>query len=269
MKMPAISQLENIYHRGQEKIWNGREVLTQLVEKHGGVEGLPLEKKYALQNIFAVILEGEDAAWKISLQLAESVSSVEARMAATSQAHDEARHFYVMRDYLALTDYEPRPVPRPVRQALDMVLNTKNLPKKLLGMQLMVEPVALTIFQEVRRTSPEPILAELLEYFERDEARHVAFGVYHLPDVVKNMSVPDLISLIMWQMRVFMLELHGLKELKGDFEALDLDPIALFELAERKQLDALQDFVAELGLSRKVWEPIRYFIRWQKNRILT
>ena len=93
MKMPAISQLENIYHRGQEKIWNGREVLTQLVEKHGGVEGLPLEKKYALQNIFAVILEGEDAAWKISLQLAESVSSVEARMAATSQAHDEARHF--------------------------------------------------------------------------------------------------------------------------------------------------------------------------------
>ncbi len=268
MKRSPEMTLENIYHRGQEKIWDGREVLAQLVKKYGGVEALPAGKKRALQNIFAVILEGEEAAWRVSLQLAESVGSFEARMAATSQAHDEARHFYVMRDYLALTDYEPRPVPRPVRQALDMVMSTKNLPKKLLGMQLMVEPVALTIFQEVRRISPEPILAELLEYFERDEARHVAFGVYHLPDVVKNMSIPDLISLIMWQMRVFMLELHGLKELKVDFETLELDPIALFELAERKQLDALQDFVGELGLSRSVWEPIRYFIRWQKDRIL-
>ena len=268
-KKSATSTLENIYHRGQEKIWDGREVLSQLVEKHGGIEDLPVKKKRSLQNIFAVILEGEDAAWKISLQLAGSVGSIEARMAATSQAHDEARHFYVMRDYLALTDYEPRPVPRPVRQALDMVLNTKNLPKKLLGMQLMVEPVALTIFQEVRRAAPEPILAELLEYFERDEARHVAFGVYHLPEVVKDMSIPNLVSLITWQMRVFMLELHGLKELKEDFEALGLDPVVLFELAERKQLDALQDFAVELGLSRKVWEPIRYFIRWQKNRILT
>jgi hypothetical protein len=129
--------------------------------------------------------------------------------------------------------------------------------------------VALTIFQEVRRTAPEPILAELLEYFERDEARHVAFGVYHLPTVVKDIALPELVSLIAWQMRVFMLELHGLKELKGDFETLGLDPIELFELAERKQLDALQDFVIELGLSRGVWEPIRYFIRWQKNRILT
>jgi hypothetical protein len=65
-----------------------------------------------------------------------------------------------------------------------------------------------------------------------------------------------------------MLELHGLRELKDDFEALGLDLIELFELAEKKQLDALQDFVVELGLSRNVWEPIRYFIRWQKSRIL-
>jgi hypothetical protein len=260
--------LENIYHKGQEKIWDGRDVLRRLVEKHGGVDDLPANKKYALQNIFAVILAGESAAWKISLQLAERVESIEARMAATGQAHDEARHFYVMRDYLKLTDYEPRPIPCSVRQALNMVISTKSLPKKLLGMQLMVEPVALTIFQEVRRTSPEPILAELLEYFERDEARHVAFGVYYLPTVVKDMSFAELTSLITWQLRVFMLELHGLKELKSDFEALGLDPIALFELAERKQLDALQDFVVELGLSPKVWEPIRYFIRWQKNRVL-
>ena len=123
--------LESIYHRGQEKIWDGRSVLKELVEKHGGLGELDTQKKHALQNIFAVILEGENAAWKISLQLAEMLQGVEARMAATSQAHDEARHFYVMRDYLQLTDYVHRPIPVPVRRALDMILSTNNLSKKL------------------------------------------------------------------------------------------------------------------------------------------
>ena len=162
---------------------------------------------------------------------------------ATSQAHDESRHFYVMRDYLQLTDYTPRPIPEPVKTALSMVMDTESLPKKLLGMQLMVEPVALTIFQEVRRVAAEPVLVDLLEYFERDEARHVALGVHHLPDVVKDMKMVELVSLISWQLRVFMLELRGLKELKSDFEALGLNVEDVFELAENKQLNALQEFV--------------------------
>jgi hypothetical protein len=268
MKNKSEHTLENIYHRSQERIWDGREVLADLLEKHGGVGQVEPHKARALQRIFTVILEGENAAWKISLQLADRLDSVEARLAATSQAHDEARHFYVMRDYLALTGYRSTPVPRPVKQALDMVINTQSLPKKLLGMQLMVEPVALTIFQEIRRVSPEPVLAELLVYFERDEARHVALGVHHLPTVVKDMGLVEIMSLISWQLRIFMLELQGLRELRSDFEALDLNIEDVFALAEKKQLSALQDFVAELGLSRKVWEPIRQFIRYQKGRIL-
>ena len=260
--------LENIYHRGQEKIWDGREVLKELLEKHGGLGEVAPEKAQALQNIFSVILEGENAAWKISLQLADKLDSIEAKLAATSQAHDESRHFYVMRDYLKLTDYEPRPIPLAVRQALDMVMVTDSLPKKLLGMQLMVEPVALTIFQEIRRVAPEPVLTDLLEYFERDEARHVALGVNHLPSVVKDMGVVQIISLISWQLRIFMLELQGLRELRSDFEKLGLNIEDVFELAEKKQINALQEFVSGMGLSPKVWEPIRYFVRYQKGKML-
>ena len=268
MKTRSAEALENIYHRSQEKIWDGRAVLAELLEKHGGIGKLEYRQAQALQNIFAVILEGEDAAWKISLQLAARLESIEARMAATSQAHDEARHFYVMRDYLKLTDYTPRPIPKAVERALTMVMRTNSIPKKLLGMQLMVEPVALTIFHEVSRVSPEPVLTDLLSYFERDEARHVALGVHHLPDVVKDMNPIHIVSLITWQLRIFMLELQGLKELRPDFEALGLNIEDVFELAENKQLSALQAFVAELGLSPKVWEPIRYFIRYQKGRLL-
>ena len=260
--------LEGIYHRAQEKIWDGREILNGLLREYG-IPRLQPDKEQALQNIFAVILEGELAAWKISLQLAEKVEDVGARMAATSQAHDEARHFYVMRDYLKLINYDDRPVPRSVSQALEMVLSTDSLAKKLLGMQLMVEPVALTIFQEVRRTSPEPVLSELLGYFERDEARHVALGVYHLPDAVKDLGPLALTSLVAWQMKLFMLELHGLRELKSDFQTLGLDIENVFLLAEKKQLTALEDFVEELGVSRSIWRPIQYFIRFQKKRILS
>ena len=66
--------LEGIYHRGQEKIWDGRQVLQELLDKHNGICELAPAQEQALQNIFAVILHGENAAWKISLQLAEQVA---------------------------------------------------------------------------------------------------------------------------------------------------------------------------------------------------
>ena len=139
--------LTGIYHRGQEKIWDGRKILSELVQEHGSPNNMSPETSAALGRIFTMILKGEDAAWKISLQLAAMVDSMPARMAATSQAHDEARHFYVLRDYLCLFDHKNYILPETVSNALSMVINTENLSKKLLGMQLMVEPVALTIFQ--------------------------------------------------------------------------------------------------------------------------
>src|SRR5438874_2661097 len=83
-------RVENIYHRGQDLAWNGREVLAKLVEKHGGVR-LPPATRAALGAVFGPILWGELAAWKISAQLADRLEPLEAKMAATSQAHDEAR----------------------------------------------------------------------------------------------------------------------------------------------------------------------------------
>src|SRR6185436_1546667 len=63
-------KLENIYHAGQDKIWDGREVLNALFEKHGGVK-MPLEAQRALSKVFSALMWGELAAWKISAQLAD------------------------------------------------------------------------------------------------------------------------------------------------------------------------------------------------------
>src|SRR5688500_16164646 len=86
-------KLANLYHRGQELAWDGRATLDDLLKKHGGIQ-LDPSMRQPLGVIFGVIMWGELAAWKISLQLADKIPELEPKMAATSQAHDEARHFY-------------------------------------------------------------------------------------------------------------------------------------------------------------------------------
>ena len=260
--------LEGIYHKGQEKIWDGREILTSLIKKHGGLRFKDQFVRRSVCRIFKMILKGEEAAWKISLQLGAMLDNIPARMAATSQAHDEARHFYVMRDYLSMCDCGTIGLPESVSKFLNTVTNTDDLVKKMLGMQLMVEPVALTIFQEIRKINIEPILSELLVYYERDEARHVALGVQHLPVIMKDMSKIKLISLLAWQFRLFMLELEGLNDMRYDFENVGLSPDKLFEYAEKRQLDALEKIATELGWNQSVWKPLQSVLRYQKERIL-
>jgi len=264
----ASEILENIYHKGQDKIWDGRVVLETLIIQHGGVASLDDKISQSLERILSMILRGEKAAWKISLQLAQEISDIEAKLAATSQAHDESRHFYVLRDYLLQRGPINNDLPRSITAALEMVENTGSLGKKLLGMQLMVEPIALTIFQEIRRLDIDPVLSDLLPYFERDEARHVALGVQYLPTVIKAMNPLQISALIAWQFRLFMLELSGLKEMRNDLEIVGLDPEKVFSLAESKQLSALEQFTDELGITSLVWSPLRQLIRIRKDMIL-
>ena len=88
-----LVKCQSIYHRGQELAWDGRDLLGELIAKHGGVHIADPEKAAALSRIFNIILWGELAAWRISAQLADRLVPLEAKMAATSQAFDEARHF--------------------------------------------------------------------------------------------------------------------------------------------------------------------------------
>jgi hypothetical protein len=261
--------LEGVYHKGQKQVWNGKEVLQSLILKHGGIKELNPQQKQAVKNIFSIILHGELAAWKISAQLAAELDNIEAKMAATSQVHDEARHFYVMRDYLScsnLDDISPK-LPASIETTLEMVSSTDNLAKKLLGMQLMIEPVALTIFQKVREVNVEPVLSDLLVYFEKDEARHVALGVNYLPIILNEMSAPDILSLLLWQIRLFKLEVNGLIELQDDFRCLGIDPEQAFALAEKKQLDALKLLSEKIKIGNWIWKPAKIFAESYKRRV--
>jgi len=242
-----FAKCERIYHKSQEIAWDGKTILPMLMEKHGGIN-LDPEKAEAVKRIFGIILWGEMAAWKISAQLADRLEPMEAKMAATSQAFDEARHFYVMYDYLKHLDYMPERMDRAPQALLDLTLQTKSTVHKLLGMQLMIEPLALTIFQTVRECNAEPVLSELLKYYERDEARHVGLGMQYLPTLMKGMSKRELSNMLTFQCRLLFWALFENKLLEEDFKTLGVDTREVLERGRRKQLAALHEVWAALGL---------------------
>jgi hypothetical protein len=71
---------------------------------------------------------------------------------------------------------------------LDDIINDSRWDMTYLGMQVMVEGLALAAFGFLHQTTGEPLLKQLLRYVMSDEARHVAFGVLSLKEVYDGMS---------------------------------------------------------------------------------
>jgi hypothetical protein len=229
-------RMENIYHVGQAKIWDGRDVLAQAIAKHGKPDLAP-EKRRALARVFGMIMWGELAAWKISAQLADRLVPLEAKLAAASQVHDEARHFYVMHDYLETLGEKPAKLEFWAQRVLQRTLGTKNLLKKLIGMQLTVETVAFVAFQRVREIEVEPVLSELMTFYERDEARHIGLGIQLVPQMVAKLSMPGAVSLAAFQLDLLVATLFSLKTIERDLIEIGVDPRSMLGMAFRKQAD--------------------------------
>jgi hypothetical protein len=229
-------RMESIYHLGQAKIWDGREVLRDLIAKHGKPSMGETERK-ALGRIFSIIMWGELAAWRVSAQLSDKLVELEPKMAATSQTHDEARHFYVMHDYLEALEQPTPPMDFWSRRVVEMTLRTPDLTKKLLGMQLTVEVIALTLFQHVRELRVEPVLADLLVYYERDEARHVGLGTQLVPELVAKMSLPAKIDLALFQLDLLASTIFSLKAMEKDLATIGVDVREILAIGFRKQME--------------------------------
>ncbi len=215
-------RLERLYHIGHRQAWDGKQVLADLIKKHGGIR-LDPAKKQSLAEIFSTILWGELAAWSISADLALQLEDTEAKMAATSQVFDEARHFYTMRDYLLELGCEVPKLDGYTHTVLATLLDTRRLVDKLLGMQLIVESVAVTLFKTVAMARVEPVLSDLMPYFERDEARHVGLGVLYLPKLLAKLGPLEGARLKVMQLKIITLIAWGTHLKRPHFAALGID----------------------------------------------
>ncbi len=132
-------------------------------------------------------MHGEQGALLATAQLVDSVDNIDAKLYAASQVVDEARHVDVYNRYVHSKIGFSYPINPHLRTLLDLILKDSRWDMKFLGMQIMVEGLALAAFGMIRTNTEEPLLKALTSYVMGDEARHVAFGILSLRDYYREM----------------------------------------------------------------------------------
>jgi hypothetical protein len=132
-------------------------------------------------------LHGEQGALLAASQLVLAVPDTDSKFYASTQVVDESRHVEVYARYLHDKVGAAYPISPHLKRLLDLILTDHRWDMKLLGMQIMVEGLALASFGMMRQLVQEPLLQKLLHYVMLDEARHVAYGVLALRDHYADM----------------------------------------------------------------------------------
>lgn len=137
-------------------------------------------------------LHGEQGALLCTSRIVETVPWIDAKYYAATQVMDEARHVEVFSKYLNEKLDGHYPVNPHLRMLLDDIIADSRWDMTYLGMQIMVEGLALAAFGFLHDTTTEPLLKQLLRYVMSDEARHVAFGVLSLQEYYAGLSTSEL-----------------------------------------------------------------------------
>jgi len=137
-------------------------------------------------------LHGEQGALVCTAKIVESVPWVDAKYFASTQVMDEARHVEVFSRYLDTKLSGHYPINAHLRLLLDDIVADNRWDMTYLGMQVMVEGLALAAFGFLRQLTTEPLLREILRLVMADEARHVAFGVLSLGEYYQHLSASEI-----------------------------------------------------------------------------
>lgn len=137
------------------------------------------------------ILHGEQGALLIASQLVSCMPDMDAKLFASSQVTDEARHVEFFSRYLLEVVGSIHPPSKPVAQLIRTMTSEERWDYKFIACQILIESLALARLQEIRRTTLVPVLAYAIDYISADEARHVRFGVEVLRRHIATLSASE------------------------------------------------------------------------------
>ncbi|MGH9235325.1 MAG: ferritin-like domain-containing protein [Acidimicrobiales bacterium] len=137
-------------------------------------------------------MHGEQGAMMTAAKIVETVPWIDARYYAATQTMDEARHTEVFAKYLHTKLGEAYPMSPFLEEQITNLLEDSRWDIAYLGMQIVIESLALAAFGTMLRNTEEPLLKKLLRYVMSDEARHVAFGVLSLAEYYQGLSEAEL-----------------------------------------------------------------------------
>ena len=161
------------------------------LQSWGEKEWVQLNMEY--QNwLLSQFMHGEQGALLCTAKIVETVPWIDAKYYAATQVMDEARHVEVFARYLDTKLSGHYQMNGHLGLLLDDIIADSRWDMTYLGMQIMVEGLALAAFGFMAQTTPEPLLRQLLRYVMADEARHVAFGVLSLQEIYSEMTQAEI-----------------------------------------------------------------------------
>jgi rubrerythrin len=206
----ADNRLKKLYELGKKLNWNATLDLDWSNEhyshsdwattpEHQQLKGfkpyddLSEEKKievswHLLASSLSQIVHGEQGALLVASQLVSCAPTYNAKLYAASQTFDEARHVEVFNKYLQERIGFNYPVMPGLKLLLDKILSDPRWDLKFIGMQIIIEGLALAAFERQRAAAMDPLLKDLFYLVIRDEARHVTIGDNYLEEFVQTLS---------------------------------------------------------------------------------
>jgi hypothetical protein len=133
-------------------------------------------------------LHGEQGAMITAARIVETVPDMDSKFYGATQVMDEARHVETFAQFLQEKVGLVFPMNKDLAALLNDALQAKDWDFAYLGMQVLIEGLALAAFGLQRDMAQNPLAKQLLAYVMQDEARHVAFGRLALKDAYADLS---------------------------------------------------------------------------------
>ena len=202
-------RLARLYENAKRDQWNASDRLDWTVDVDPesevipdlaiGIYGTPMWEKLTPREVkrlrhealtwqLCQFLHGEQGALLATAQIVDTTPWYEAKQYGATQVMDEARHVEVYRRFIQDKLQHEYPINAELRKLLDIILTDSRWDMKFLGMQIMVEGLALAAFGTMRDTTTNSLLRDLTAGVIEDEARHVAFGVLSLRELYQDLS---------------------------------------------------------------------------------
>ncbi len=208
------ADLRRLYENAKRDQWNASQDIDwtidvdpergifadELIDGHGTptISRLELRDFQRLNVEFSCwrlsqLLHGEEGAMLACSQLVDMVPGNDAKFFQATQVVDEARHAEVLSRYL-LEKCGGRiyPMTGNIKTLFDYILGQGKWFIKTVGLQLLAETFAVSLFRMLMETAKDPLLREICRRILADESRHMGFSILSLPDEIRGLSHGDL-----------------------------------------------------------------------------
>lgn len=202
-----------LYQKGKDKQWDAQKRIEWdlevdptnimgLPEEYNPLRGSEIWERMTQKErdelgfhnaswLFSQFLHGEQGALTVAARIVESVPDLDSKFYAATQTMDEARHVELFNRFIQDKVGTFYPINDDLAKLLAESLSDGRWDLPYLGMQVMIEGLALAAFGVYRDMATNPLVKQVLAYVMQDEARHVAFGRLALKDYYAELTTAE------------------------------------------------------------------------------